>query len=209
MQPAKPNKKHEVRSVALYARVSTKDGRQDTENQLIVLREYCQKMNWSITEEYVDHETGTTSKRRNFQRMLADARVKKFDLVLFWAMDRFSREGPLETLKYLEKLNSYDVYWRSHTEEYLDSCGPFKEVVLSLFAMIAQQESVRRSERAHAGVAKARRLKHALGRHRKVVDMDKVRQLRASGKKLRELANMFRVGTMTISRIIKAGSAAA
>jgi hypothetical protein len=59
--------------VALYARVSTKDGRQDTENQLIALRDYCAKQGWKTTGEYVDHETGGTSKRQHFQKMFADA----------------------------------------------------------------------------------------------------------------------------------------
>ena len=68
-----------IENVALYARVSTKDGRQDTENQLIALRDYCAKQGWAIAGEYVDHETGGTSKRPHFQRMFADARARRFD----------------------------------------------------------------------------------------------------------------------------------
>src|SRR5215831_10806692 len=83
----------EIEKVAVYARVSTKDGRQDTENQLIALREYCSKQGWEIAGEYVDHETGGTSRRPHFQKMFADARARKFDLVLFWSLDRLSREG--------------------------------------------------------------------------------------------------------------------
>jgi DNA invertase Pin-like site-specific DNA recombinase len=70
-----------IERVALYARVSTKDGRQDIENQLIALREYSGKQGWEIAGEYVDHETGGTSKRPHFQRMFADARMRRFDLV--------------------------------------------------------------------------------------------------------------------------------
>src|SRR5579863_8435837 len=91
-----------IEHVALYARVSTKDGRQDTENQLIALREYSAKQGWEVAAEYVDQETGGTSKRPHFQRMFADARARKFDLVLFWSLDRFSREGVLETLNHLQ-----------------------------------------------------------------------------------------------------------
>src|SRR5450755_3814055 len=98
-----------IASVALYARVSTKDGRQDTENQLIALRDYCAKHGWTIAGEYVDHETGGTSKRPHFQRMFTDARSRKFDLVLFWSLDRLSREGVFATLNHLEKLTSYGV----------------------------------------------------------------------------------------------------
>src|ERR1700684_498947 len=93
-----------IEKVALYARVSTKDGRQDTENQLIALREYCAKEGWVVVDEYVDHETGGTSKRSHLQRMFADARIRKFDLVLFWSLDRFSREGASATLAYLNQL---------------------------------------------------------------------------------------------------------
>ena len=70
-------KRAKIERVALYARVSTKDGRQDTENQLIALREYCSKQRWEIDGEYVDHETGGTSKRPHFQKMFADARARR------------------------------------------------------------------------------------------------------------------------------------
>ena len=61
------------RAVALYARVSCKDGRQDTENQLIALRDYCVKQGWTTAGEYVDQETGGTSKRPHFQQLFVDA----------------------------------------------------------------------------------------------------------------------------------------
>ena len=142
----------QLKTVCLYARVSTKDGRQDTENQLIALREYCAKRGWEIAAEYVDHETGGTAKRPHFQQMFADARTRKFDLVFFWSLDRLSREGVTETLNHLQRLTSYGVGWRSFTEEYLDSTGLFKDAVIAILAVIAKQERVRRSERAKAAI---------------------------------------------------------
>ena len=56
-----------------------------------------------------------------------DAAQRRFDVLLFWALDRFSREGVIETLNYLQRLNSLGINWRSHTEQYLDSCGVFRE----------------------------------------------------------------------------------
>jgi DNA invertase Pin-like site-specific DNA recombinase len=53
-------------------------------------------------------------------------------VVLFWSLDRFSRKGVRETLNHLERLNSYGVNYRSFTEQYLDSCGIFKDAVLVL-----------------------------------------------------------------------------
>src|SRR5262245_56344429 len=72
---------------------------------------------------------------------------REFDLVLFWSLDRFSREGVLETLQYLRTLTSYGVGWKSFTEQYLDSCGIFRDAVLSILATIAKQERIRLSER--------------------------------------------------------------
>jgi DNA invertase Pin-like site-specific DNA recombinase len=81
--------------IAIYARVSTTDKGQDPENQLSELREWCRNSGHTITREYVDHETGGkgTVKRKQFAALFEDAAKKKFDLVLFWALDRFSREG--------------------------------------------------------------------------------------------------------------------
>src|SRR6516165_4687248 len=170
--------------VALYGRVSTKGGRQDTENQLIALRDYCARQKWTITGQYVDHETGGTSKRPHFQRMFADARARKFDLLLFWSLDRFSREGVSATLNHLERLTSAGVNWRSYTEEFLDSLGPFRDAVLAILAVIAKQERLRRSERARAAIARLRRQGQAdrLGRPRtEPSKRAKAQKLRAQG----------------------------
>ena len=196
-----------IENVALYARVSTKDGRQNTENQLIQLREYARKQGWTIAGEYVDHESGGTSKRAQFQRMFADAHTRKFDLVMFWSLDRFSREGVLETLNHLERLTAAGVNWRSFTEEYLDSCGLFRDAVLSILATIAKQERVRRSERATAAISKLRRqgkTEH-LGRPRLVVDRAKVGKLVAAGMSVRAIAVELGISNATAHRAMRAG----
>jgi len=195
-----------IERVALYARVSTKDGRQDLENQLIALREYSGKQGWEIAGEYVDHETGGTSKRPHFQRMFADARMRRFDLVLFWSLDRLSREGVSATLNHLERLTDAGVNWRSFTEQYLDSCGIFRDAVLSILATIAKQERIRRSERACAAIAKLKRQGKTdhLGRPRLVIDRDKARQLHQEGWSVRKIAGELRVSAMTVQRIVTA-----
>jgi DNA invertase Pin-like site-specific DNA recombinase len=143
-------------NVALYARVSTKDKGQDNENQLRQLRQYCERQNWTISAEYVDQASGGTANRPEFKRLYVDARQRRFDTVLFWSLDRFSREGVGETLNHLQRLTSYGVAWKSFTEEFLDSCGLFKDAVVGILAVIAKQERVRRSERAVAAIEKLR-----------------------------------------------------
>ena len=199
-----------IQHVALYARVSTKDGRQDTENQLIALREYCAKQGWTIVAEYVDHETGGTSKRPRFQQMFADARARKFDLVLFWALDRFSREGVSATLNHLERLTAAGVNWRSYTEEYLDSCGLFRDAVLAILAVIAKQERVRRSERARAAVVRLKRDGKRLGRRpTEPSTRAKVFALRDQGLSLRKIAGKVGISPATAGRILAAAGSTA
>jgi DNA invertase Pin-like site-specific DNA recombinase len=150
--------------VAIYARVSTRD-KQETLNQLAQLREFCRRQGWRrVTPEYIDHETGAVSTRADFQKMLLHASQRKFDVLLFWALDRLTREGTLATLQYLERLTSYQVGYKSFTEPYLDSCGTFKDVVISLLATMAKQERLRMGERVRAGIARARRDGTRLGR---------------------------------------------
>jgi len=150
--------------VAIYARVSTGD-KQETLNQLAQLREFSKRQGWRlVTPEYIDHESGAVSMRTEFQRMLLHASQRKFDVLLFWALDRLTREGTLATLQYLERLTSYQVGYKSFTEPYLDSCGTFKEVVISLLATMATQERIRMGERVRAGIAQARREGKRIGR---------------------------------------------
>ncbi len=76
---------------ASYARVSTNDRGQDPETQLLQLREYAQRRGFDVADEYVDHATGTTEERANYQRLLDDVRKRKVDVVLVWRYDRFAR----------------------------------------------------------------------------------------------------------------------
>ena len=141
---------------ALYARVSTKDKGQEVENQLRQLREFAIRSGWTIVVEYVDHETGKISDREQFQQMFNDASQRKFDVLLFWSLDRLSREGVLPTLQHLERLTTYGIGYRSFTEQYFDSCGIFREAVIAIIATVAKQERVRISERVRAGLTTAR-----------------------------------------------------
>jgi DNA invertase Pin-like site-specific DNA recombinase len=189
--------------VALYGRVSKDDGKQDTENQLDELREFCKRSGWSIEREYLDRASGKTAERLQFKKMFEDAAKRKFDLVLFWALDRFSREGVLETLNHLQRLSAWGVGWRSYQEAYFDSCGPFKDVVVSLMATLAKQERLRISERTKAGLQRARRAGKVLGRPRVEVDVAKLTRLRESGLSLRQVAAKTKTSLSTIVRALQ------
>jgi DNA invertase Pin-like site-specific DNA recombinase len=139
--------------VAIYARVSTKDKGQDTENQLHQLRAFAAQ-HGSIYQVYTDYESGGKAGRSAFQQLLLEAYQHKFDLVVFWRLDRFSREGALTTLRYLKELKDHGVNYKSFTEPYLDSLGPFGDVIVSMLATIAAQDLIKISENTKAALAK-------------------------------------------------------
>ena len=188
----------------IYARVSTADGRQEVDNQLAELRRFAAAQRWENASEYIDHESGGRADREQFQRMLVDAAQRKFDVLLFWALDRLTREGALETLQYLNQLSSYGVGFRSFTESYLDSCGLFKDAVVAILGTIAKQERLRISERVRAGLSRAKaqgtRSGKPVGRPKVVFDHDKVADLRGQGRSWRQIARSLGVGVTTIRR---------
>jgi DNA invertase Pin-like site-specific DNA recombinase len=186
--------------VALYARVSTRDGRQDTQNQLQQLREFCSQQGWQIAKEYADKASGKRGDRTEFQAAFEAASRREFDCLLFWSLDRFSREGVLETLQHLQRLTGYGVAYRSFTESYIDSIGSFGDVVISLLAALARQERVRLSERVTAGLARARKEGRIGGRPKVVVSTNAMQKLADQGLTAAEIGRQLGCSRMTVAR---------
>jgi DNA invertase Pin-like site-specific DNA recombinase len=194
---------HQNTRVAIYARVSTKDKGQEVENQLRQLREFAKLQAWTVHREFIDHETGSTDDRAEFQRIFRDASQRKFDVLLFWALDRLSREGVLETLQHLNRLTSYGVGYRSFTEQYFDSCGIFKDAVIAIIATVAKQERVRISQRVRAGLDLARAKGRSLGRPKVAVDSLRIALLRGQGRSWREIVQETGVSKGTAQRAVR------
>jgi DNA invertase Pin-like site-specific DNA recombinase len=167
--------------VALYARVSTRDKGQDTENQLAQLREFAKTQGWIITAEYVDHATGKRSNRQQFKAMFAASSRREFDVVLAWALDRLSREGVAQTFEHIKMLLGYGVQFISYTEAHFRTTGPAGELMIAIAAWIAQQERIRLSERTIAGLQRARKQGRIGGRPTLVVDRERIARLDERG----------------------------
>src|SRR5215813_3403136 len=165
--------------IAIYARVSTKKQKdqnqspnqgkkdQDPENQLRQLREWCDRTGHTIVREYIDRESGRngTKDRKQFARLFEDAHKRKFDCVLFWALDRFTREGMVPTIMHLQRLASCGVGFHSYTEPHLATDNELvRDILLALLASLAKQEAKRMSERVKAGMARAKAQGKHLGR---------------------------------------------
>jgi DNA invertase Pin-like site-specific DNA recombinase len=182
---------------ALYLRVST--GKQETANQEYVLRQFAASQGWEVCNVYGDELSGGKGERSRpgFAAMLEAASRREFDVLLFWSLDRLSREGVLPTLTYLQRLDSYGIGWRSFTEQYLDSTGMFRDAVLAILATIAKQERLRLSERTIAGLERARRQGKILGRPRVAADPEMIRTMRQEGLSWSEISRRTNVSRGT------------
>lgn len=143
------------KKTAIYTRVST--GEQNPENQINALKKFAESLNYEIVKEYTDTVSGGDSNRPAFKSMLNDANRHEFDVILIWALDRFSREGILQTLSYLKRLKQANVSIKSLQESWLDTSDTgMGELLISIFSWVAKQERERLSNRTKAGLKKAK-----------------------------------------------------
>ncbi len=151
----------EEKRVAIYARVSKDEAHNDNryqeiENQLHPLRLWAKSLNFIVVKEYNDKWSGADPNRESFRQMLDDARVRKFDAILIWKLDRFSREPMTVVLSYINKLRRYKVGLLSQTESWLDTRqdNPVVDLVLAIMSWMAAEERRKISERTRAGIAR-------------------------------------------------------
>ena len=135
----------------IYARVST--GEQNVDNQIKELKIMQNLQNYMLIGTYIDTVSGGSANRPEFQRMLDDARLRKFDVILVWSLDRFSREGINNTLSYLKHLKNHGVGLKSLKEPWMDTSDTgMGELLIAIFSWVAAQERKRISERTKAGL---------------------------------------------------------
>ena len=168
--------------VAIYVRVSKDEmsdsGKlQNTDNQLIPLRSFAHAMSYDVVEEFVDRASGGDSNRPEFQRMLSMVRQKRFDLILIWRLDRFSRESISNTMSYINQLKKYNTGLKSLQESWLDTTQEgITELVLSVMAWANNNEKRKISDNTKAGLIRAKAEGKILGRHPKLCGCKKHRK---------------------------------
>ncbi len=151
-----------ARRAAIYARVSTLD--QEPENQLQELRQYVEARGWTAVE-YVDKGvSGAKDKRPALDRLVCDARRRRFDVLVCWRLDRLGRNlRHLVTL--LDELQAMGVAFVSLGEG-IDCTTPAGRLQLHVLAALAEFERARIAERVKAGLVRAKRNGRKLGRPR-------------------------------------------
>ena len=173
--------------VALYGRVSTLDKGQDVNLQLNELREYSTRRNWHVVGEYVDNGvSGAKESRPELNRLMGDARKRKFDVIAVWKLDRFGRslKHLVLTLADLESLGIAFVSLRDG----FDLSTPSGRLMFQIIGAMGEFERNLIRERVKAGMAHAKAKGRKLGRATVHVDMRAVEARRANGESLRAIA---------------------
>jgi DNA invertase Pin-like site-specific DNA recombinase len=189
-----------VKRAALYLRVSTLD--QNPQTQVHDLRAMAQQRGLEIVEEFVDHGiSGTRARRPGLDRMMADARRGRFDIVVVWACDRLAR-SVRHFLEVLDELNRLNVEFVSFREN-LDTGGPLGRAVVIIVSAVAELERSLIVERVRAGMRRARLEGRHIGRTPLDIDRAAVLRHREHGQSLTQIAKTFSISRATVSRIIK------
>ncbi len=186
---------------ALYTRVSTQE--QNTAMQLDELRAYCQRRGLEIAAEYCDQGvSGSIESRPALNKLMADARRRKFDVLIVWKLDRFGRslKHLVTALADLEALGIALVSLRDN----LDLSTPSGRLMFQIIGAMAEFERSLIVERVRAGQAAAKRRGVKFGRPRVKVDAVEIRRLRSEGQSFARIAEDTGLSVGTVFRAASA-----
>jgi len=166
---------------AIYARVSTSNNGQDPTMQTRELEEYCQRRGWEVAGCYVDTGiSGSKESRPELDRLMADARQRKLDVVLVWKLDRFGRSLK-HLVNALAEFEALGITFAS-LKDNLDLSTPSGRLMFQIIGAMAEFERSLIQERVRAGLRNARAKGRKLGRPRISVDSQEIARLRAQGR---------------------------
>ena len=183
----------------LYMRVSTVD--QHPETQMHDLRGLAAQRGFEIVAEYTDRISGTKAKRPGLDKLLADARRGKVDVVMVWAFDRLAR-SVRHFLEVLDELNQLNVEFVSFREN-VDTGGALGRALVVIIGAIAELERSLIVERVRAGMRRAKLEGRQIGRtplevNRAALLLDRERKM-----SLNDLAKAYGISKASVCRVIK------
>jgi len=194
--------------VALYARVSTSDRDQNTETQLVPLREFADVSGWVVYKEYIDTASANDLRgRKAWRQLLDDGARRRFEAVVVFKLDRAFRS----VKDMYDTLSAWDlvgVDFRSIREQF-DTGTPIGRLLMTMLAAIAEFELELIRERVRAGMERARKQGIKLGRPR-VTDrpgFEKrfgavLARLQSGEISRREASRELKIGFATLKRLI-------
>jgi DNA invertase Pin-like site-specific DNA recombinase len=190
--------------VAIYARVSTKNGNQNPELQLTELRDYARARGWQVLGEFVDvGVSGAKDSRPQLDAMMKLAKARKIDAVVVWKLDRFGR-SLRHLVTALDELEALGVAFISLRDS-IDLSTPQGKLMFAVIGAMAEFERGLIRERVMAGLAVARSKGRIGGRPRKNYkhdeDAKRIRHLREDGQSFREIADELGCSKSHVARV--------
>jgi DNA invertase Pin-like site-specific DNA recombinase len=192
-----------VKKAALYSRISTGD--QHLETQLLDLRELAKQRGFEIVGEYTDVISGAKSKRPGLERLMADARRRRFDVLLVAAFDRIAR-NVRHFLEVLDELHHLGVEFVSLREN-IDTSGPLGRAMVVIVGAIAELERSLIAERVRAGMRRAKLEGRRIGRQPLNIDREQVVADRKSGMSLTQVSRKYRISRASVCRLVREAGA--
>jgi DNA invertase Pin-like site-specific DNA recombinase len=185
---------------ALYMRVSTKGQGQTTDTQALVLHEYAHSRGFEVIGEYRDEGiSGSKDSRPSLDRLMKDARARKFDVVIVARFDRFARSVS-HLLRALEEFNHLGIDFVSLSES-IDTSTPMGKMIFTVLGAVAELERNLIKERVQMGISRARKQGKQVGRPKRIFDREKARML-VQATSIREAARQFGVSRGVIERAL-------
>ena len=196
---------------ALYARVSTAD--QNNAIQVRELTEYVQRRGWELAATYQDTMSGAKASRPGLDKLMADARQRRMDVVLVWKLDRFGR-SLVHCVSGIQELASLGVRFIATSQGLdTDESNPASKLLMHILAAVAQFERELIREGVSAGMRNAKskgtRTGKPIGRPRRVFNRAEVPRLRQNGVSIAKIARQMSVGVGTVVRVLEEVSAEA
>ena len=187
--------------VAVYCRVSTQD--QSVSMQLEDLRRYCEQRGFEIYKEYSDVGiSGMKDRRFALDDLMADAKKRKFDLVLCWRFDRFARSTK-HLITALEEFRHLGIDFISYQEN-IDTSSPLGKAIFTIVAAIGELERSIIVERVRAGIRQAKKRGKILGRPKTLnLDVDELRKMRDQGLSFSKIAKEVHACPATIYKMVQ------
>jgi len=191
-----------MKRAAIYARISTL--RQDEGMQVADLRELALRHKWEIVTEYIDRGvSGKKESRAELNKLMADAKRRKFDVVMVWKFDRFARSLK-HLITALAEFDHLGIDFVSH-QEAVDTSTPAGKALFSMIAVMAEFERELIHERVMAGLENAKRKGVQLGRRETRFDVNEAILMRKEGKSWREIAKKLGVSRTVVYRRLTRG----
>ena len=189
-----------MKKAAIYVRVSTPD--QHVESQLYDLRELAARKGYEVVHEYEDRGiSGTKARRPGLDALMADARRRKFSVVLVAAFDRIARSTK-NFLQIIDELDSMGIEFISRREGVAtgDAMG---RLFVTIISAIAELERSLVVERVKSGMRRAALEGRQIGRARLDINREQVVTDRRTGMSLTQVAKRHNISRASVCRLMK------